>query len=162
MKALVIIDIQNGLTKRALFHASSFFTTVAGAINEFRKSNSIIVFVQHNNLQLKNGTLDWEFDPRLEMGKSDIVIQKKHGNAFQETELESLLNHHGIDTVTICGLVSHGCVKATCIGSLEAGFKTGLLKNGHTNWNKDAEWKIAMTEAELIQKGVVMEEVALY
>ena len=35
----------------------------------------------------------------------------------------------------------HGCVKATCLGSIREGYKTNLLKNGHTNWNKDAEVK---------------------
>jgi nicotinamidase-related amidase len=47
------------------------------------------------------------------------------------------------------GLASHGCVKATCYGGIEEGFKTSLLKNGHTNWNKDAEIKISQTEKEV-------------
>ena len=56
----------------------------------------------------------------------------------------------------IGGLVSHGCVKATCLGGLYEGFEISLLKNGHTNWNKNAESKITETENELIKKGVLL------
>jgi nicotinamidase-related amidase len=61
---------------------------------------------------------------------------------------------HNIKTITTGGLVSHGCVKATCPGGLSEEFEILLLENGHTNWNKDAESKITETENELINTGV--------
>ena len=86
------------------------------------------------------------------------MIQKKHGNAFQNTDLKTTLVDFGIKSLTVGGLVSHGCVKATCQGGLTEGFEVSLLKNGHTNWNKDAEYKIIQTESILGEKGVVIVE----
>ncbi|MEA4840989.1 MAG: isochorismatase family protein [Bacteroidales bacterium] len=159
MKALIIIDIQNGLTRRnSLYHEDIFLETINSAIKTYRDSDSRIVFVQHNNNQLKSGTFDWEIDRRIDRQESDTVVQKSHGNAFQKTDLKTVLSASGINSITIGGLVSHGCVKATCLGGLAEGFETSLLKNGHTNWNKDAQIKIADTEEELVKSGILLEE----
>lgn len=155
MKALILIDLQNGLTKKKrLYQEAIFLDTINSAIQAFRDSDSIIVFVQHNNIQLPEKTPDWEIDQRFEKHKIDIVIQKKHGNAFHHTILKNILIDFNIKSITIAGLVSHGCVKATCIGGLAEGFEISLLKNGHTNWNKDARIRIADTEKELSKNGV--------
>ena len=36
------------------------------------------------------------------------------------------------------GLVSNGCVKATCLGGIKNGYKVILVKDGHSNFNKNA------------------------
>lgn len=150
MKALILIDIQKGLTKRKILHNEKlFFDSINEAIKDYRNSDSKIIFVQHNNHQLKNGNSDWEIDERINKQKNDIIIQKNHGNAFQKTNLKELLWDSKIDHITIGGLTSHGCVKATCMRGIAEGFKTSLLENGHTNWNKDAETKILETERQI-------------
>ena len=160
MKALILIDIQNGLTKKkTLYNESLFLDTVNSAIKSYRDSDSIIIFIQNNNNQLINGTFDWEIDHRIDKHEYDIVVQKYHGNAFQKTSLKQILLDFKIISITICGLVSHGCIKATCLGGLAEGFETTLLKNGHTNWNKDAQNKITTTESELINNGILIQEI---
>ncbi len=157
MKALLLIDIQNGLTKKKrLFHENLFFNTINTAIKTFRDSDSKIIFVQHNNKPLQNGTPDWDIDSRIDKHDNDYAIQKRHGNAFQNSNLEDTLLELGIDSITVCGLVSHGCVKETCLGGLEAGFNTSLLKNGHTNWNRNAEILVSETEKDLENIGVTI------
>ena len=162
MKALILIDIQNGLTKKkTLYNESIFFDTINTLIKSYRDSDFKIVFVQHNNNQLKDGSSDWEIDNRIDKQENDCVIQKKHENAFQDTDLKETLTNFGICSITVCGLVSHGCVKATCFGGLSEGFEVSLLKNGHTNWNKDAEIKISETENELVRAGVILNKLKL-
>lgn len=159
MRALILIDIQNGLTKKkTLYNETIFIDTVNSAIKAYRDSDFKIIFVQHNNNQLKNGSLDWEIDNRIDKQENDSIIQKKHGNAFQDTDLRATLADFGISSITVGGLVSHGCVKASCLGGLLEGLEISLLKNGHTNWNKDAETKILETENDLRKKGVVIVE----
>lgn len=161
MKALILIDIQNGLTKKkTLYNESIFIDTVNSAIKTYRDLDFKIIFVQHNNNQLIKGSLDWEIDKRIDKQENDCVVQKKHGNAFQETDLKATLVNFGIDSITIGGLVSHGCVKATCIGGIPEGFEICLLKNGHTNWNKDAQIKIITTENELSKHGILIQEIS--
>ena len=162
MRALILIDIQNGLTqKKTLYNEKLFFDTVNSAIKAYRDSGSKIIFVQHNNNQLRRGTPDWEIDERIDKHENDKVIQKNHGNAFQNTDLKQILTDFKINSVTIGGLVSHGCVKATCIGGLAEGFEISLLQKGHTNWNKDARIKIVETEKELIKSGVSTDEIEI-
>jgi len=154
MKALLLIDIQNGLTKRKLHNFPLFVQTINHSINTFREAKDLIIFVQHNNKQLKELTNDWEIDKRIDKQDSDLTIQKFHGNAFLETDLENILRGKNIIEIVVCGLVSHGCVKATCLSALKLGFKTAILKNGHTNWDKNAEMMINLVENELVEKGV--------
>jgi GrpB-like predicted nucleotidyltransferase (UPF0157 family)/nicotinamidase-related amidase len=160
MKALILIDIQNGLTKKKILHNERvFLDSVNSAIKAYRASDFKIIFVQHNNNQLQNGSSDWEIDSRIDKQENDYVIQKKHGNAFQDTDLKVTLADFEINSIIIGGLVSHRCVKATCLGGLSEGFEISLLKNGHTNWNKDAHTKILETERELIKNGVIIKDI---
>jgi nicotinamidase-related amidase len=155
MKALLLVDIQKGLTnKKGLYNDLLFFETVNFAVEKYRDFGYSIIFIQHNNKQLINGTTDWEIDSRINKMHTDHVLHKQYGNAFEKTELKLILENKNIQEILVCGLVSHGCVKSTCIGGLSEGFETNILANGHTNWNKDAEIKISSTESELSRLGV--------
>jgi hypothetical protein len=50
--------------------------------------------------------------------------------------------------------VSHGCVRATCLGGAALGLRVALLKDGHSNWAKDAGKKIDAVERELAAAGI--------
>ena len=160
MKALLVIDIQNGLTKKRPLHEFSIFVNeVNNSIKAYREAEYLIVFFQHNNKQLKELTDDWKIDDRIDKRDSDLTIQKNHGNAFLETNLKTILSEMNIKEIVVCGLVSYGCVRATCLAGLKLGFQTALLKNGHTNWNKDAANKKKLIEAELFEKGIEVIEI---
>lgn len=154
MKALLVIDVQNGLTARKLYCAEAFFNAVNEAVRKFRERGDIVIYVQHNNKQLASGTNAWEIDSKLKYKNDDIILQKKHGDAFKDTGLKTILNDKGIEEVLVCGLVSHGCVKYTCKGGAKLGYTVSLLKDGHTNWHQDAASKICETEAELEELGI--------
>jgi len=154
MNALLLIDIQKGLTKRKLHNFPLFVQTINQSINTFREAKDLIIFVQHNNKQLKYLTDDWKIDERIDKRDNDLTIQKFRGNAFFETDLENILREKNITEIVVCGLVSHGCVKATCLSGLQLGFQTAILRNGHTSWDKNAEMMINHVENELIEKGV--------
>lgn len=157
MKALVLIDIQIGLTKRkGLFQKALFFDVINNAITLYRESNDMIIFFQHNNKQLVMDTEDWEIDNRINIKDDDIILQKQYGNVFENEELNTVLKNNNINEVLICGLVSHGCIKRSCIKAISKGYNISLLENGHTNWNKDAQQKIISTESKLKELGVKM------
>jgi nicotinamidase-related amidase len=155
MKALLVIDVQNNLTSRKDFYnLGKFITTINTSIIENRREGNLIVFFQHNNKLLENGTTGWEIDHRLEKASDDLVLQKFNGDSFEGTILGGLLKEKAIKEILVCGLVSSGCIKATCKGGIKRGFKVQLLRNGHSCWGKDAEKIIAKTESELITLGV--------
>ena len=74
---------------------------------------------------IKFGSERSEFDDRLEIDRSvDAVYTKKMPSAFFETQLNSLLNFHRIDTLVITGGSTSGCIRATAVDSLSYGYRT--------------------------------------
>jgi len=156
MEALVIIDVQNGLMNKDLFKKEEFLQNINKAIIENRKNNNLIIFIQHNLKLLIKGSNDWEIYSGLNINKNDIIIQKKHGSAFNETILKQILIENNIKNIIICGLVSNGCVYFSCKDGIENGFNVKILKDGHTNWLKDAEEKINKVNKKLEDIGIIL------
>jgi len=154
MEALIIIDVQNGIVNKDIFKREEFIQNVNKAIIENREKGNLIIFAQHNSKTLKNGTNDWKLYAELKTSKKDIIIQKNHGNAFNNSELKQILIDKNIVDIIICGLVSQGCVLHTSISGIENGFNVRLIKNGHTNWLKNAEERIQEINNELEKMGV--------
>ncbi len=155
MKALLVVDIQKGLTKRRGFYNTDlFFSTVNSAIEQYRSKGLPIVYIQHINKMLIPNTTDWEIDDRVIMCSEGTVLQKKHGNAFTNTDLSSLLSSKNVDEILVCGLSTQHCVKFTCLGGVKNCFSVSILKDGHSNWAKGAEELVCKTEGELNLMGV--------
>ncbi|MBM4197661.1 MAG: isochorismatase family protein [Gammaproteobacteria bacterium] len=74
---------------------------------------------------IKVGSERANLDPRLEVDRErDAVIQKRMASAFHETNLQSLLVWHGVDTLILTGGSTSGCVRATAVDSLSRGYRT--------------------------------------
>ncbi|MBU0846444.1 isochorismatase family protein [Patescibacteria group bacterium] len=63
-----------------------------------------------------------EFDPRLIIEPSDIIMRKRMASSFHETNLASLLVFHKVDTVIITGGSTSGCVRASAVDALSYGY----------------------------------------
>ncbi len=55
--------------------------------------------------------------------EEDLVILKEKPSAFFGTQLQSILNHHGTDTVIITGMSTSGCVRATAVDAFSLNYK---------------------------------------
>ncbi len=74
---------------------------------------------------IKVGSRRAEFDDRLNIDrKRDIIINKRMASAFFETNLGSIFNFHGVDTVVVTGGSTSGCVRATVVDSLQRSYRT--------------------------------------
>jgi nicotinamidase-related amidase len=74
---------------------------------------------------IKVGSRRSEFDDRLHVDHDkDVIINKRMASAFHESNLPSVLNFHGIDTVIVTGGSTSGCVRATVVDSLSRSFRT--------------------------------------
>lgn len=154
MKALLVVDVQNGLVVRGLHEKDRFLASVKDAVEKARRKGLFVAVIQHTNKQLVENTESWKVYPGIGILPSDFAMEKNHGNAFEKTDLKAVLAKKGVRDVMVCGLVSHGCVRATCLGGLEAGFGVSLLRHGHSCWNTDAEVKMDATEKELSNMGI--------
>lgn len=79
-----------------------------------------------NSLQnIKFNSRRSEFDDRLELDPiKDVIYLKKMPSAFFETQLQSLLVWHQVDTVILTGGSTSGCIRATAVDSLSRGYRT--------------------------------------
>lgn len=74
---------------------------------------------------IKFGSERSEFDDRLEIDRvRDVIYLKKMPSAFFETQLQSLLVWHQVDTVILTGGSTSGCIRATAVDSLSRGYRT--------------------------------------
>jgi nicotinamidase-related amidase len=66
-----------------------------------------------------------QFDDRLDIDRvNDVIYLKKMPSTFFETQLQSLLVWHQVDTVILTGGSTSGCVRATAVDSLSRGYRT--------------------------------------
>src|SRR5690349_18890808 len=74
---------------------------------------------------IKVGSRRSEFDDRLKIDRQrDVIINKRMASPFHETNLQSLLIWHKVDTVIITGGSTSGCVRACAVDSLSRGYRT--------------------------------------
>jgi nicotinamidase-related amidase len=75
------------------------------------------------------------FDPRLDLGKVDVVVDKGTDretdgySGFAATILADDLRAHGIHRVFVVGLATDYCVKATALDAKAAGFDAVVLED---------------------------------
>jgi nicotinamidase-related amidase len=155
--ALLIIDVQRALFSRPtpIFNAELLLSNINSLIEMWRRYHGLIIFIQHSNNNLLNeGTPGWELHPDLDKRSTDILVDKLHGNAFEKTNLKDILDSKDIKEIVVTGLVTHGCVRATCIGAHNLGYRVILIGDGHSSYSKDAETKIKEWNQKLAMEGV--------
>jgi nicotinamidase-related amidase len=139
--ALLVIDVQNGLFAKAtpIYKAEELLGNINTLSKQFTQAGKPIFFIQHSNQKLLlKGSENWQLHPDLNITRHDIVIHKTHGNAFEDTILKDELDLRGITCLLVTGLVTNGCVKATCIGAHDLGFRVVLVADGHSTYTKNA------------------------
>ena len=73
---------------------------------------------------IKVGSERAELDRRLEIDRAtDAIINKRMASAFHETNVQSLLIWHRVDTVILTGGSTSGCVRASAVDALSRGYK---------------------------------------
>jgi nicotinamidase-related amidase len=114
-----------------------------------------VFYVQHaNESWLAPGSDGWQLHAGLRPLAIDGAIQKRHGSAFQGTDLGKELAARAISRLVVTGLVTHGCVKATCLDAVKLGYGVILVKDGHSNFHKKAADVIAEWNQKLSEGGV--------
>lgn len=156
--ALLVVDVQQGLFNRPkpIYEAEKLLDNINVLIDRAHGEGLPVCFIQHaNKSMLVEGSENWQLHPRLHRREDDLLFHKQQGSAFAGTELERVLVARGIDELWITGLVSHGCVKATCLDAHDRGFAVTLVEDGHSNFHGQAPKMIVTCNRQLSEQGVV-------
>lgn len=129
--ALLIVDMQKGCkgetSKESMESALEYINHMSRV---FRENKQLIVLIQDVEVGGGQGSVEFELLDEVEVSNQDIVIHKKHCNAFWETELDKILKENGVEFVAVCGFAAEYCVLFTYNGACERGYCTALLQHG--------------------------------
>lgn len=161
--ALLIIDVQQGLFHKPtpIYKAKELLQNITALVGKARRAGVPVYYIQHSGKGgLEKGSGGWELHPQLPPIDEDHIIHKEHGNAFEETILEDVLASENIGTLVMAGLVTHGCVKSTCLGAKELGYQVTLVKDAHSNFSQTASQVIEKWNRILGKEGISLKAAA--
>ena len=155
--ALLVIDMQNGLFRKStpIYNEGTLLATICALIGRAHQVGAPVIYVQHSDKNaLVEGTQAWALHPQLQPEAGDLVLRKRHPNSFQDTPLEAELEARQVGVLVVTGLVTHGCVRATCVGASALGYQVILAQDGHSNYHKEPVLLIEETQAKLQEQGI--------
>ena len=158
-----MIDVQQGLFHRStsIYQSDLLINNILTLVDRSHQNGVAVFYVQHaNQSALVEGSEDWKLHPRLSPAEEDHLIHKRHGSAFQETPLKDELDSRNVRNLVITGLVTHGCVKATCLDAKRLGYLVTLVRDAHSNYSKQAKRLIDEWNHKLEQAGITLESTA--
>ena len=129
--ALLVIDVQNGVVGEA-YDRDAVIANIATLIDRARAADVDVVWVQHNDDDLKKDSESWQYVPELVRHDSEPLIQKEYGDAFEDTELESILAARGIGQLIVSGAQTDACIRSTLHGAITRGYDATLVGDAHT------------------------------
>ena len=134
-KALVVIDIQNDITK----HYRDIIDDLNAAIDWAVEREMDIVFIKHNNLSpgtrtFKPDSKGAELVPELKIVSNKVFVKTK-ANALTSEEFSAYIRENGIDEFFITGADATGCVKSTCFNMTKAGYAVHVISDCVTSYD---------------------------
>ncbi len=134
-KALVVIDIQNDITK----HYRDIIDKLNAAIEWAAESGMEVVYIQHNNLStgtrtFKPGTKGAEFVVELKI-VSDHIFVKTKANALTSEKFSEFIRSKDIREFYITGADAAACVKSTCFNMTKAGYAVHVISDCVTSYD---------------------------
>ncbi|SKB94490.1 Nicotinamidase-related amidase [Lachnospiraceae bacterium] len=134
-KALVVIDIQNDITK----NYKKIIDRINQAIDWAVKGNMQVVYIKHNNLSagtrnFKPDTKGAELVPELTVVSDNIFVKTK-ANALTSEEFSGFIKNNGIDEFFITGADATACVKSTCFNMTKAGYTVHVISDCITSYD---------------------------
>lgn len=135
-KALIVIDIQNDITK----NYKDVIENINSAIDWAAEHQIHVVYIRHENLSpgtrtFKTNTKGAEFAPDLKIVSTNIFTKYK-GNALTSEEFTNFIDTNEISDFYITGADAAACVKSTCYNLCKANYSVHVLADCITSYDK--------------------------
>ena len=134
-KALVVIDIQNDITK----HYRDIIGNINAAIEWATAEGIYVVYIKHHNVTaatrtFKPGSKGAELVPEMKVVSSHIFVKTK-SNALTSEPFSAFISANGINEFYVAGADAIACVKSTCFNMRKSGFTVHVLSDCVTSFD---------------------------
>jgi nicotinamidase-related amidase len=147
--ALVVIDLQQGMTSLTLLHPLGEIVARACALIEaFRRHALPVVLVNvegkppgrsERGFRMQVLPADFaELLPALNRQPQDHIVTKRTPGAFTNTDLEAYLKRQGITQIVLVGIATSSGVEATARHAYELGFNVSFAIDAITDGDAEA------------------------
>ncbi|WP_445486817.1 isochorismatase family protein [Niallia sp. 03133] len=138
MKALLVIDVQNGIVNIGDFKEE--LSLMESVIKGFKESSSPVIFMRHfddsEESPLYKGSIGSELHSSLK-GYADYVLEKQTPSSFFRTELSKTLEKLGVNHLFIIGFETEFCCMFTAISAFDRGYKVTFIENATGTGNTE-------------------------
>jgi nicotinamidase-related amidase len=129
--ALVVVDVQNDVVASA-HQRDEVIANINTLVDRARAEHVPVIWVQHSDDNVVHGSDGWQYVPELQRLDSEPLVEKKHGDSFEDTTLETELAQRGVGRLVVTGAQTDACIRATLHGAFTRGYDTTLVSDAHT------------------------------
>ncbi len=135
-RALLVIDVQQEYFAGPLkvSHPAGSLPNLLKAYDGALAAGVPVLVVQHSapdpaSPVFKPGSESWQLHREVARRRRDHYIEKHLPGSFSGTDLEDWLEARSLDTLTICGYMSHMCCDTTARQAAHRGLKVEFLSD---------------------------------
>lgn len=143
MKALLVIDVQNGIVNYGDFKEE--LSLMENVIKDFKDRNNPVIFMRHlddaEESPLYKHSIGSELHSSLK-DYADYVLEKQTPSSFFNTELSITLEKLGINHLFITGFNTEFCCMFTAISAFDRGYKVTFIENATGTVNTDETYEM--------------------
>lgn len=136
--ALLVIDVQNGVVE-GNFERDTVVANIDRLVDKARQNGIPVIWVQDSAESRDTGSEPWQIVPELTPIDTDPRIDKKYGDSFEDTDLESVLSDLSVGHLFVAGAQTDACIRSTLHGAFTRGYDTTLVGDAHTTEDQ-TEW----------------------
>ena len=136
--ALLVVDVQNGVVE-GTYDRASVVGNIGALVDQARAARVPVVWVQHTDDELVQGSSEWGIVAELEPDDTDPLIEKRYGDSFEDTRLEQVLLDLSVGRLIVVGAETDACIRSTLHGALARGYDAMLVSDAHTTGDK-SQW----------------------
>ena len=135
--ALLVVDAQNGVVEGA-YRRDAIVANIGSLVEKARRERVPVVWVQHSDEQLARMSDGWRIVPELTPGDAEPLVEKRYGDAFEDTTLETVLAGLGVGRLVVVGAQTDACIRSTLHGAFARGYDATLVSDAHTTEDQTA------------------------
>lgn len=135
---LLVVDVQNGVVAGA-HERDAVVANVGSLVEKARREQVPVVWVQHSDEELERESDDWQIVPELARDVTEPLVEKNHGDSFEDTTLEKVLSGLGVGRLIVVGAQTDACIRSTLHGAFTRGYDAILVNDAHTTEDQ-SEW----------------------